>query len=225
MTKTTRTPKKTAHFGKAAAEPPVTDGATDAPKSGIDRLETMKIGQLQALYAEVVGKPTRSPNRTFLVRSIMETAVAAETAPTVKPSPESSAADDTAVSTLADATSDLPAAGTKLSKLDVPALQALYQEVLGRPTSSTARNYLVWKIREAQKGRVPLGPRESRRRESESIKVLPLRLESDLVDQLDAVWRRQGLQSRMQLFRVSLRAYLTSVGEGELAERICATET
>ena len=98
------------------------------------------------------------------------------------------------------------------------ALQARYREVLGRDTSSDNRNYLVWKIREAEKGRVPTGPRRSGRAEGATFKVLPLRMESDLVDQLDEAWRRQGLATRMELFRVALRTYLASVGENDVAE-------
>ena len=45
-------------------------------------------------------------------------------------------------------------------------------------------------------------------------------MESELVDQLDEAWKRQGLKSRMDLFRVSLKTYLTSMGENELAEAL-----
>ena len=47
-----------------------------------------------------------------------------------------------------------PAAATgKLTRLEVPELQARYLEVVGRPTGSTNKPYMIWKIREAQKGR------------------------------------------------------------------------
>ncbi|MBU6428472.1 MAG: hypothetical protein KGR26_05655, partial [Cyanobacteria bacterium REEB65] len=36
------------------------------------------------------------------------------------------------------------AADTKLSKLDIPALQARYREVIGRATTSTSRTYLLY---------------------------------------------------------------------------------
>ena len=45
-------------------------------------------------------------------------------------------------------------------------------------------------------------------------------MESGLVASLDEAWKRQGLKSRMELFRVALQAYLTSVGENEIAELI-----
>jgi hypothetical protein len=99
----------------------------------------------------------------------------------------------------------------------VPALQARYLEAVGRPTGSGNKAYLVWKIREAQKGRIPVGPRKSRSREGVTFKVLPLRMESDLVDKLDEAWRRQGLHSRTDLFRKSLHAFLQNIGEAEVA--------
>jgi metal-responsive CopG/Arc/MetJ family transcriptional regulator len=45
-------------------------------------------------------------------------------------------------------------------------------------------------------------------------------MESDLVDKLDEAWRRQGLKSRMELFRISLQKYFASVGEDALAEKL-----
>ena len=89
----------------------------------------------------------------------------------------------------------------KLTKLDVPALQAKYIEVVGRPTSSSNASYLRWKIAQAQKGRIPVGPRKNARREGVTFKVLPLRLEAELVDKLDEAWKRLGIKSRMDLFR------------------------
>ena len=50
-----------------------------------------------------------------------------------------------------------------------------------------------------------------------SIKVLPLRMEAAVVDKLDEAWKRQGLHSRTDLFRKSLRAFLASAGEADVA--------
>jgi hypothetical protein len=107
----------------------------------------------------------------------------------------------------------------KLTKLDLPTLQARYLEVGGRGTSSVHRRYLVWKIREAQKGRIPVGPRRTRRADGEPLdfKVLPLRMEANVVASLDEAWRRLGLKSRMELFRRSLHAYLDNAGERDAA--------
>jgi len=59
----------------------------------------------------------------------------------------------------------------------------------GRPTGPTNKAYMIWKIREAQKGRIPLGPRKSAHREGVTFKVLPLRMEAAVVDKLDEAWR------------------------------------
>ena len=53
--------------------------------------------------------------------------------------------------------STLPAK-PKLTKLTVEELQARYLEIVGRQTSSSNRRYMIWKITQAQKGRIPVGP-------------------------------------------------------------------
>ena len=65
----------------------------------------------------------------------------------------------------------------KLTKLSVAELQAMYREVIGRPSSSSSSGYLVWKLRQAQKGRIRIGPIERRAPgEAATVKVLPLRM-------------------------------------------------
>lgn len=228
------------------------------PGNAVDPLDTMKISELQLKFAEVVGEPTRSPNKVFLLRRIKE-AISAKAAAVeaAAPLPDQLAAtgdsSDTGEhfkpETLAPPSSEempagvspdalsvalniapaaaaavAPAASEKLSKLDVPALQARYREVIGRETSSENRGYLVWKIRAAQKGNVQTGPRKSARSEGATFKVLPLRMEADLVEQLDATWRRQGLASRMEMFRVALQTYFASVGEADFANKLSARD-
>jgi hypothetical protein len=185
-------------------------------KNQIAKLGKMKLPELQAKYAEVVGEKTRSPNKTFLIRRITEALEAADGCARAAKDKEpevgtSSTRDETTSQTE-------PAAATeKLSKLDVPELKARYLEVVGRPTGSTNKAYLIWKIREAKKGRIPVGPRRSTRREGVTFKVLPLRLEADLVEKLDEVRKCQGLRSRVELFRKSLQTFLASVGENDVA--------
>ena len=204
-------------------------------KRDIAKLAKMRVNELQAKFAEVVGETTRSPNRVYLIRRITEGLVAADeaakAAPTPSPAPTTQAPEEAAPAAPvppepADEAQPEPEAqepeaaqepDTRLTKLSVPALQAKYVEVVGRPTSSSHRGYLLWKIREAQKGRVPVGPRRSAHREGVTFKVLPLRMEADLVEQLDAAWRRQGLPSRMALIRRSLQSFLQSAGEAEVA--------
>jgi hypothetical protein len=106
--------------------------------------------------------------------------------------------------------------------LDISELRARYSEVVGRPTGSENNAYLIWKIRQAQKGRIPVGPRKGARKEGATFRVLPLRMESDLVDKLDEAWRRHGLRNRTDLFRKSLHVFLQNAGENEVAALFAA---
>ena len=91
---------------------------------------------------------------------------------------------------------------TRLTKLSVAELHAIYREVLGRETRSSDSAYLVWKLRQAQKGRIRVGPIERRAPgEAATVKVLPLRMTAAEVDALDEAWRRLGLRSRTAMIR------------------------
>ena len=91
---------------------------------------------------------------------------------------------------------------------------------MGRETGSSDRRYLIWKIREARKGRIPVGPVRRRHADGEApdMKVLPLRMEAEVVARLDEARERLGLKTRMDLFRRSLADYLTAAGEHEVAQ-------
>lgn len=190
-------------------------------KKAIEKLSTMKVNELQAKFAEVTGETTRSPNKTFLIRRITEALQATDADAKAA---KAAKAKEPEVDIEATAQTEPAAAGEKLTKLDVPTLQARYLEVVGRSTGSDNKAYLIWKIREAQKGRIPVGPRKSAHREGVTFKVLPLRMESDLVDKLDEAWKRQGLHSRMDLFRKSLQAFLESAGEADVAAMLASTD-
>jgi len=190
-------------------------------KKEIAKLTKMELIDLQAKFAEAIGKKTRSSNRKLLVRKITEALQAVSSCAGEKTASSSgSAATETAVATAATTSVAEQVAEIvpeKLTELTVPQLQARYLEVVGRPTGSSDKQYLVWKIREARKGRVPVGPRKNARREDVIFKILPLRMEAAMVDKLDEAWRRQGLHSRMDLFRKSLHDYLVGVGENNVA--------
>jgi hypothetical protein len=192
-------------------------------KKAIEKLSSMKVNELQAKFADVTGEKTRSPNKTFLIRGITEAlqAAGAETKAAKAKGPEADAHDAEVETT---AQTEAAPAREKLTKLDVPTLQARYLEVVGRSTGSDNKAYLIWKIREAQKGRIPVGPRRSAHREGVTFKVLPLRMESDLVDKLDEAWKRQGLHSRMDLFRKSLQAFLQNAGEADVAAMLATAD-
>jgi len=203
----------------------------------IKALEKPRLFELQAKFAEVVGEQTRCPNKIFLIRKISEALQAAEDklvsasiAPPVNDTPVAPAPTTAPHSPVVPSleqppspTAALEAIATvepgceKLTKLTLPELQARYLQEVGRPSSSTHVGYLSWKIREARKGRVPVGPRKSAHREGTSFKVLPWRMETALVEKLDEAWKRQGFHSRAEFFRKSLKTFLASAGENDTA--------
>lgn len=89
--------------------------------------------------------------------------------------------------------------------------------------ASHIRGYLLWKIRQAQKGRIRVGPaRQRASTDPADFKVLPLRMETATVDLLDAARERLGLTSRTELFRRALQLYLSKAGEAEVADLLAA---
>jgi hypothetical protein len=173
-----------------------------------DAMKKLRLPELQAKFAEVTGEKTRSPNKTFLTRKITEALQAKADVEAAGPVAKTA--------TTGAAKPDGPAT-EKLTSLDVTELQARYLEVVGRPSGSTSKAYLVWKIREARKGRVPIGPRRNARREGVTFKVLPLRMEVAVVDKLDEAWRSRGIKNRTELFRGALGHYLKHLGAEEAA--------
>ena len=123
---------------------------------------------------------------------------------------------------LADEVQDAEPDGARLQDLDVEQLRARYLDVVGRGTGSHDKRYLIWKIRQAQQGKVPVGPVGRRQPGDPPVeqKVLPLRMPAATVEALDEVWRRRGLKSRMVLFRHALDQYLTGLGEGDAADLV-----
>ena len=205
---------------------------SDTIQNTIDTLKELRLPELQARFAEVIGKESRSPNKTYLARKIAEAQADGS-----EDQGEAEATDEATADETTDATEATGAAydelendhqdeGTtktkdvKLSKLSVPELQARYREVIQRETRSSNSAYLIWKIRQAEKGRIPVGPRRTHRADGEApdYKVLPLRMEADLVTQLDEARERLGLKSRTDLFRRSLHAFLLEAGEVRVAE-------
>jgi Arc/MetJ-type ribon-helix-helix transcriptional regulator len=105
-----------------------------------------------------------------------------------------------------------------LSQMTVEQLSKLYAKVVGRPTSSTDKAYLIWKIREARKGRVPVGPRRKPvRAEPGEFMVLPFRLPTRTVERLDKAYQRHAYASRTDFLRAAVRALLTKHGEADVA--------
>ena len=62
-----------------------------------------------------------------------------------------------------------------MASMTVEELQTKYLEVVGRSTGSDDRRYLIWKIREAEKGRINVGPRKTRAPDGEIPSAVILR--------------------------------------------------
>lgn len=163
---------------------------TDTTRRTLESLSALRLPELQAHFAEIVGEPTRSPNKTFLVRKIGEALEAR--------------AREAAAEPQTDSATTAPAK-MRLTKLSVAELQAMYCEVVGRETRSSDSAYLVCKLRQAQKGRVRVGPIERRAPgEVANVKVLPLRMTAAEVEALDDAWRRLGFKSRTAMLKKAI---------------------
>lgn len=168
----------------------------DTTRRTIESLAKLRLPELQARFGEIVGEPTRSPNKTFLLRKIGEALGAREREATAKPTPPTTVSEPTT-------------AKVKLTKLSVPELQALHRELIGRETTSTDSAYLVWRVRQAQKGRIKAGPIERRASgEAADVKVLPLRMTAAEVEALDEAWRRLGFKSRTAMIRKAIEGMM-----------------
>ena len=211
----------------------------------IEALKQLRLPELRVRFTEVTGETSKSPNKTFLARRIVEALEAQAAKP--KPAkdkrkskakqpakgatkaaqradtPRKKKAADQQPQTTSNAASATSGDDTPLTKLTVEELRQRYVEVIQRPTSSSSKSYLVWKLREAAKGRIPIGPRKRVTREPGSVKVLPLRMDAELVTQLDEARERLGLQSRMDLLRRAIHAFLDEHGEAEVAALFAPT--
>ncbi len=175
----------------------------------LESLSKLRLPELQARFAAIVGEPTRSPNKTFLVRRIGEALEARQR--------QANAEATTPATTTAEAGPKV-----KLTKLSVAELQAMYREVVGRETRSSDSAYLVWKLRQAQKGRVRVGPIERRAPgESADLKVLPLRMTAAEVAALDEAWPRLGFKSRTAMIRAAVGRLVNPPAEQAAPEEAC----
>lgn len=104
--------------------------------------------------------------------------------------------------------------------LSVDELRSRYNEIVGRPTGSRDRRYLLWKIREVETGRLPAGSvKRGRERAADEMVIIPLRLSSQDVASLDETWPTKGATTRSQFLRHAVAHYLQHLGATELAAR------
>ncbi|NVJ27627.1 DUF2924 domain-containing protein [Myxococcus sp. AM011] len=189
----------------------------------------MNLTELRARYGEVVGEETRSPNRTHLIRRIEEALAAKKRR---SPTQRATAATPSAPPAPA-ARADTPAEGTqpaprrgRFANMSLEEVQAKYREVVGRPTGSNNIPYLKWKIREAEAGRVPVGPRPEREVKvgEDGKRVIPLSFDAEDLAALDKAWRDAGIPSRTRFFKRAVHRELTAMGATEAAARFAPNE-
>jgi len=189
-------------------------------KTKKENLAALALPALWERFNEATGETTKSPNKKFLVRRIEEALAtrAAEPAP-VEESQRSARATSAPEPETTLAESAPPKPRGRFASMTIEELQTKYLEVVGRSTGSDDRRYLIWKIREAEKGRINVGPRKTRERNGEplDVKILPLRLEADVADKMDEAWRAKGIKNRMEFFRGAIGHYLAHLGAADAA--------
>jgi hypothetical protein len=199
---------------------------TKTTKSKEESLEALPLPKLWERFKEATGGTTKSPNKKFLITKIAEALAARATESESEPAPapqppakRTARPSEPVVATTEPTDIDAPKPRGRFASMTIEELQARYLEVVQRPTSSVARTYLIWKIREAEKGRINVGPRKTRAREGEplDVKILPLRLEADVADKMDEAWRAKGIKNRMEFFRGAIGHYLAQLGARDAA--------
>lgn len=165
------------------------------------RLTTHPLGGRRA------SEPTRCPTRSWLVRKITEARDAGPALCSVVAGAEDT--DEPEDGPDADDEPDVEAAPpVKLTKMSVDELRLLYRRIIGRDTGSTAKGYLVWKLREAMKGKIKVGAIErAATADTADMMVLPLRMARHEVEEMDKVWPALGFASRTAFLRRAITEY------------------
>jgi hypothetical protein len=197
---------------------------TTKTKAKKENLAALGLPALWERFNEATGETTKSPNKKFLVRRIEEALLARAVEPALAEEPSRAtrtsarAAPELEPETTPDESAPQKSRG-RFASMTIEELQTKYHEVVGRSTGSDDRRYLIWKIREAEKGRINVGPRKTRARDGEplDVKILPLRLEADIADTMDEAWRARGIKNRMEFFRGAIGHYLAHLGAADAA--------
>jgi DNA-nicking Smr family endonuclease len=109
----------------------------------------------------------------------------------------------------------------RFANMTVDELRTMYEQKVGRATSSTNKQYLVWKIAQAEKGRIRTGRVvHGQRLEgtfAKNDRTLPLTMTADAVHALDDAWPRLSFTSRMSFMRAAIGEALASRGEENAA--------
>lgn len=170
------------------------------------KLESLSSAELRERFQAATGQRPKSPNRVYQIRVILERAAEAKKKPKpardVAPSPAGAAA-------------AAPAPRGRFAELSTTELQGHYESTIGRSTKSTNRDYLIWKIREAEAGRIKIGPRETI--DPGEKQVLPLTLSKTAVEAMDLAWKAHGYKSRTAFLREAICERFVELNELEAA--------
>jgi hypothetical protein len=189
------------------------------------RLENMSVAELRTRHKQVTGRSTKESNKKKLIEAIEQHArlerrvEIARTAGQKKRGPSRTVAESAAAGSDApngDGATVEPKKRGKWSTMTTDELRCLYEQKIGRPTSSDDRGYLIWKIREAEKGHIKTGPVQRPKLSDEPTTPITLRLPTSLTEKMDVVWRRLGHRSRLHLIELSIGHGLKKIGEAEL---------
>ena len=177
--------------------------------------------ELWALFEQATGETSRAPNKKFLVRHIIASAdhgkeagkQARSTLPgragneakgPKRPRSKSNAAN-------AESTQPKSRKASRLKGMTTEQLRAAYVRVVGRPTGSKDDAYLRWKINQAEKGKVPVGPRKSAAEgEPTELMTIAIRIQRGAVRGLDRIVESKGHGSREALMKKTIKKMLTS---------------
>jgi len=106
----------------------------------------------------------------------------------------------------------------RFTDLTLDELKGLFVEKIGRSSGSDDRRYLEWKIREADKGRVRVGPLDrTRALPPAEMMTLPWRLPRSTVARIDEARTRMNVSTRSALLTEALAELLARRGEHEVA--------
>lgn len=97
-------------------------------------------------------------------------------------------------------------------------LRALYAEKVRRPTDSTDRGYLILKIRAAEQGRIPSGPRAPRITGPKT--PVTIIFGDDVLAEIDVTAKADGFERRLPYLRTLFSEALATRGHAALASRL-----
>jgi hypothetical protein len=176
------------------------------------KLEGLRLPDLWQRYTAATGGRTRTPNKAYLVKAILEAEKGKQRTARKAPGQPQARGPAAAVADVA------PKRG-RFAGMTVEQLRALYEEKVGRPTDSVDEAYLKWKIREAEKGRVSVGP-ALRRRRDEPVVAVTLRFGKSELERIDRVLERAGAKNRTRFFMQAIGGQLAALGENELGREV-----